>query len=144
MATSKTLTPTNVTIQIPAFTDKPDQRLNSNCIDKEADAINELSNKLARQQITVTKATGISTHGTYAYKTGKVVCVEGYVLVPAGTYTDSDALVYIDATPNYTVFFFDSKGRIMKITGDSYICFHSSTTLTSNEYIFYNFTYILS
>ena len=39
MATSKTLTPTNVTIQIPAFTDQPDQRVNSNCIDKEADAI---------------------------------------------------------------------------------------------------------
>ena len=47
MATSKTLTPTNVTIQIPAFTDKPDQRVNSNCIDKEADAINALSTMLA-------------------------------------------------------------------------------------------------
>lgn len=42
MATSKTLTPTNVTIQIPEFTDQPDQRVNSNCIDKEADAINAL------------------------------------------------------------------------------------------------------
>lgn len=46
MATSKTLTPTNVTIQIPAFTDQPDQRVNSNCIDKEADAINALNSKL--------------------------------------------------------------------------------------------------
>ena len=46
MATSKTLTPTNVTIQIPAFTDKPDQRVNSNCIDKEADAINALSDQM--------------------------------------------------------------------------------------------------
>ena len=43
MATSKTLTPTNVTIQIPEFTDQPDQRVNSNCIDKEADAINALN-----------------------------------------------------------------------------------------------------
>lgn len=43
MATSKTLTPTNVTIQIPEFTDQPDQRVNSNCIDKEADAINSLN-----------------------------------------------------------------------------------------------------
>lgn len=42
MATSKTLTPTNVTIQIPEFTDQPDQRVNSNCLDKEADAINAL------------------------------------------------------------------------------------------------------
>lgn len=47
MATSKTLTPTNVTIQIPAFTDKPDQRVNTNCIDKEADAINALSDQIA-------------------------------------------------------------------------------------------------
>ena len=46
MATSKTLTPTNVTIQIPAFTDQPDQRVNSNCIDKEADAINALNSKI--------------------------------------------------------------------------------------------------
>ena len=43
MATSKTLTPTNVTIQIPEFTDQPDQRVNSNCIDKLADAINALN-----------------------------------------------------------------------------------------------------
>ena len=47
MATSKTLTPTNVTIQIPEFTDQPDQRVNSNCIDKEADAINALNTQLA-------------------------------------------------------------------------------------------------
>lgn len=45
MATSKTLTPTNVTIYIPEFTDQPDQRVNSNCIDKEADAINALKTK---------------------------------------------------------------------------------------------------
>ena len=46
MATSKTLTPTNVTIQIPDFTDRPDQRANSNCIDKEADAINALNSQI--------------------------------------------------------------------------------------------------
>ena len=48
MATSKTLTPTNVTIQIPAFTDQPDQRVNSNCIDKEADAINALNSNIVQ------------------------------------------------------------------------------------------------
>ena len=46
MATSKLLKPTNVTISIPAFTDQPDQRVNSNCIDKEADAINSLSDQI--------------------------------------------------------------------------------------------------
>ena len=47
MATSKLLKPTNVTISIPEFTDQPDQRVNSNCIDKEADAINTLSEQIA-------------------------------------------------------------------------------------------------
>ena len=46
MATTKTLRPTNVTISIPEFTDQPDQRVNSNCIDKEADAINTLSEQI--------------------------------------------------------------------------------------------------
>ena len=45
MATSKTLTPTNETIQIPAMTDAPDASVFSNCIDKEADAINALNSK---------------------------------------------------------------------------------------------------
>lgn len=45
MATSKLLKPTNVTIQIPEFTDQPDQRVNSNCLDKEADAINALNDQ---------------------------------------------------------------------------------------------------
>lgn len=47
MATSKVLAPTNVTIQIPEFTDQPDQRVNSNCLDKEADAINALNTQIA-------------------------------------------------------------------------------------------------
>ena len=46
MATSKTLTPTNVTIQIPDMTDAPDQAVNSNCIDKLGDAVNTLNSKL--------------------------------------------------------------------------------------------------
>ena len=33
MATNKTITPTNVTVSVPAFTDQPDQRVNSNCIE---------------------------------------------------------------------------------------------------------------
>ena len=46
MATSKTLAPTNVTIQIPAMTDTPDASVFSNCVDKEADAINALNSKI--------------------------------------------------------------------------------------------------
>lgn len=46
MATSKLLKPTNVTISIPEFTDQPDQRVNSNCIDKLADAVNSNSDHI--------------------------------------------------------------------------------------------------
>ena len=46
MATSKTLAPTNVTISIPAMTDAPDASVFSNCVDKEADAINALNSQL--------------------------------------------------------------------------------------------------
>ena len=60
MATSKTLAPTGVTIQIPEFTDQPDQRVNSNCIDKEADAINALNNKITKSAVTVTPVSGVT------------------------------------------------------------------------------------
>lgn len=46
MATSKTLTPTNQTISIPALGDAPDASVFSNCIEKEADAINTLNSQL--------------------------------------------------------------------------------------------------
>ena len=46
MATSKTLAPTNVTISIPAMTDAPNASVMSNCIDKEADAINTLNSQI--------------------------------------------------------------------------------------------------
>ena len=72
MATSKLLKPTNVTISIPEFTDQPDQRVNSNCIDKEADAINALSEQIAKQPITVTAPTGMTASNNHKYKQGKV------------------------------------------------------------------------
>ena len=46
MATSKTLAPTNVTISIPAMTDAPNASVISNCLDKEADAINALNSQI--------------------------------------------------------------------------------------------------
>lgn len=51
MATSKTLAPTNVTISIPAMTDAPDASVFSNCVDKEADAINALNSQLGNSSI---------------------------------------------------------------------------------------------
>lgn len=71
MATSKTLTPTNVTIQIPDMTDAPDQAVNSNCIDKLGDAVNTLnSNKANLVQRTIeanaTLSLTFSAYATYA------------------------------------------------------------------------------
>ena len=84
MATSKTLTPTNVTIQIPEFTDQPDQRVNSNCIDKEADAINALNNQIANVVKTFQFVGTTSANGNVEVKkdniafgivTGKIICI---------------------------------------------------------------------
>lgn len=64
MATSKLLKPTNVTISIPGFTDQPDQRVNSNCMDKEADAINALFDQIAKHEVPRTKNTEHSFSGS--------------------------------------------------------------------------------
>ena len=61
MATSKTLAPTNVTISIPAMTDAPNASVLSNCIDKEADAINTLNSQIANPaNVAYTSVTGAS------------------------------------------------------------------------------------
>lgn len=87
MATSKTLTPTNVTIQIPAFADKPDQRVNSNCIDKEADAINALSDQMAN--MTSVEIASVTTTGGYGLATKN-----GYI--PIFAFFDENWHVKID------------------------------------------------
>ena len=90
MATSKTLTPTNVTIQIPDFTDRPDQRVTNNCIDKEADAINALNSNVANissaEAISFTGSTcsiGMDK-GTYFIQHGQPR-VSTASFIPAGT-----------------------------------------------------------
>ena len=70
MATSKTLAPTNVTINIPALADQPDASVFSNCIDKEADAINDLTtrgydSKSGQSLIDIVKA---FKEGTYNFR----------------------------------------------------------------------------
>ena len=78
MATSKTLAPTNVTISIPAMTDQPDASVFSNCVDKEADAINTLNSQLTSSYDTVTLASGI-TGTVYIMRMGKLRVLSGYV-----------------------------------------------------------------
>lgn len=105
MATSKTLTPTNVTISIPEMTDSPDASVFSNCIDKEADAINALNNKI--RTITSGSLHDIKTSGVY-YLTGAVtdkpIASGGLYVVSA--YSNSVLVgVYADLTygNQYTV-----------------------------------------
>jgi len=67
MATSKTLTPTNQTISIPALGDAPDASVFSNCIEKEADAINTLNSQIGTYDVgTNTLANIESALATYA------------------------------------------------------------------------------
>ena len=75
MATSKLLKPTNVTISIPGFTDQPDQRVNSNCIDKEADAINSLSDHIANK-VNLVKS-GYANNDTVALDRNKYYLLVG-------------------------------------------------------------------
>ena len=68
MATSKTLAPTNVTISIPAMTDAPNASVLSNCIDKEADAINTLNSQIGSGTTWVSVPAGGSATVTMSSK----------------------------------------------------------------------------
>lgn len=73
MATSKLIKPTNVTVSIPAFTDQPDQRVNSNCIDKSIDGINTLSDQIGNMIVYVQTSSAVTKNGgtaTISYPTG--------------------------------------------------------------------------
>ena len=50
MATNKIINPTNVTVQIPEMTDKPNQSTNSNCLDKIIDGVNAVNSKVENIQ----------------------------------------------------------------------------------------------
>jgi len=79
MATTKTLTPTNQTISIPELTDAPDMSVASNAIDKEADAINTLSEHLDpiagtnKAWITNAELNNYKTTGVYYISTGSTI-----------------------------------------------------------------------
>ena len=82
MATSKTLAPTNVTISIPAMTDQPDASVFSNCVDKEADAINALNSNI--NNIVKTKTQSITLDSSGAWGSWATdIDMGGYVLVGA-------------------------------------------------------------
>lgn len=82
MATSKLIKPTNVTVQIPAFTDQPDNRVNTNCIDKAIDGINALSDQIATKHTQLTFTTNSyyrNTMNIYKDVSGNTVTIYGVV-----------------------------------------------------------------
>lgn len=86
MATSKTLAPTNVTISIPAMTDAPDASVFSNCVDKEADAINALNSQTAKRAEKRVQGGETASFTFSSYNTSALIF---------GTVGDSDAILYI-------------------------------------------------
>jgi len=75
MATSKLIKPTNVTVSIPEFTDQPDQRVNSNCIDKTIDGVNSLNDQKANcSDIAYIEETSTASRN---YLAGDFIYVEG-------------------------------------------------------------------
>lgn len=100
MATSKTLAPTNVTISIPAMTDAPNASVLSNCIDKEADAINALNSQFESNQPYTPDITSASTGFAVANKifvyarTGKILLINGrFEITNVGSDTSKDFVI---------------------------------------------------
>lgn len=115
MATSKLLKPTNVTIQIPEFTDQPDQRVNSNCIDKAADAINALNDNMA-QLIVVKTGTTPNTLNTNAQFITDSSLMGHYVILGYSIYSKSN--VWVSASTNIAHIYIDSTGIKMNVANN--------------------------
>ena len=94
MATSKTLKPTGVSISIPAFTDAPDQRVTSNCIDKLADAVNTPAVKY--------EDTTITTGSTGNANLGAAYSLDSRAII--GIFNDRTDTDYETAATYFTVF----------------------------------------
>ena len=116
MATSKTLTPTNVTIQIPAMTDAPDQSVNSNCIDKLGDAVNTLNSQIANSCAIVGTPISITvsleTAGDFTAEFSAPTAPTGYTL------------------RGYVPYFNSYRGFVRGIGGTNY-CYYTVASATS-------------
>ena len=104
MATSKTLTPTNVTISIPAMTDSPDASVFSNCVDKEADAINSLNSNISSYWLG--NVSNLSALGTAIMSYASSISTNKEYAVSFGANADTDywtsAVVYYGTLYKYS------------------------------------------
>lgn len=122
MATNKLIKPTNVTVSIPAFTDQPDQRVNSNCIDKSIDGINALSDQIANLIVYVQTSSAVTKNGgtsTISYPTG--YSMDNCVPVYAFLFVNASGARYVDG--NAVVNYFHTDGIHVTNNGgaDGYI-----------------------
>ena len=108
MATSKTIGVTNVTVQVPEFTDQPDQRVNSNCIDKIIDGINSLSDQIGNLFAYKEYSIPIGNIGSYSTRNGtQPISVTGYVPYSVRGYELSDdhlILTSLNVTSTYVYY----------------------------------------
>ena len=144
MATNKTLGPTGVTISIPAFTDQPDQRVNSNCIDKLADAVNTLT----PTNVSVTLDTTKVASGVYAIRVGKIVFVILNNATPAVAISADTtiATLGVSATTTYFGMAKDINGNDVMLLVDTSgnLKIAGVTGAQSGKQIYGTFTYITS
>ena len=92
MATNKTINPTNVTVQIPAMADKPNQATNSNCLDKIIDGVNAVDSKIntTTSRGVAPLITASTNNSNYTINTGEYfVVVDG---TNDGTYKASSQI----------------------------------------------------
>ena len=101
MATNKTIDPTNVTVQIPAMADKPNQATNSNCLDKIIDGVNAVNSnkaKIVYEDLTITNGNYIGVSAATNYRCSNAKFLSAIVIgsnnIVAISYTYSN-LVYV-------------------------------------------------
>lgn len=105
MATSKTLAPTNVTISIPAMTDQPDASVFSNCVDKEADAINALNSQLGNTPTKI--AQSVTANSTYELD---ILDNHSYLITHMTSSDESTRAILISRRSTYVRLFELAKG----------------------------------
>lgn len=155
MATSKTLNPTNVSISIPALGDAPDASVFSNCIDKEADAINALNSQITTQIISVQAYDNrVSWDATgdpaIIKKVGNVCMLSGYITYQFNPTSPQTSVIVlpsgcIPAVNVYGVCVRNSDRKIFmtQVSSSGNFNIFNDGQISSGDKIYIGFTYIV-
>ena len=124
MATSKTLTPTNVTIQIPAMADLPDASVFSNCVDKLGDAVNALNSTVNNKTSKNRTTWGSSLTWSHSSSPISILAINSNLL----------AIIWEPSTDAISMLIITTNGVFTKTNGDSgnnYVDFGTAETSTT-------------